>query len=1322
MNKNFYRLLFSKARGMLIAVPEYATSCVNKSSRATPKRVGKQSAPSSHPPPKRSIIALSVLASLGLLTLQSSFASTVVNGTPDPDGVLTIEKGYVFNSGSGGDDFIGSTVGSNGTVNVNGTWLSSANVVRVGVSGNGSVNISDGGTFTAQNYLYLGVNAGSSGTASVDGSGSSLTADNISLGRWAGATGELDIQNGGLVTTRSIFAGYESSGAKIRILNGGQLVSDTGAVGYTTSDSSGDVTVDGEGSSWINKSVLAVGQAGIGKLTITNSGTVSVQDNLTLGGSYKKPDGSLLNGSGNLTISNNGSLSVANTLTMAYLTGSRATATVSDKGQLNANELDVGTWGTGTVNVSKGGKVAIDNILNVGMGDGGNGTINVLNGGQLVSGAAYLAHPYLGASGTVVVDGQGSTWTNQGNLDIGNDGAGKLSLSNGGYVTTGSMIVGNGGNVDIGSGSTLKARTVNLADKAVMTVNQSSLETYSGQLFNAASDGTTTDSHGFNTTGAKIAFNNSQLILDDAAYTLGYADSVNRLLFAGNNAHNTLVFIGNLSGDLGDAPNTMLLETAAQSGLMSSDTILAQVTIEAHTPTVTVGDALTPNGLGVASIRITDTSSAPAVAVTQGQKLVLTGARDGTLVSAAAPVSIRVDTGSTLQLGVAGVTNQPATTLTGSIASTGGAVVVDAGNTSISGGVNANSHSSVDIHSGATLASDVALKESAMRVAGSLNTGTLTADHDTAITVGDTGHAGILTAVNADLNGASLYIDPAWQPGVGIEGASQVALGGETINGRITTGQNALLVLGDVSTDRAKALFADSGLSWGPNGVTAAAAVLAPQTLSSNGGLWVDGSLTTDSGAIASQATFANNSLLIVDGAAASGGNAALTSSGGTLKVADQGKLYIADAKAGQRYTITRGFATSDVAANGWNWNSGNLVLNKLLNATQDNSNGTITFTTSVEKAAKALPGVVLPETLDTMVGNSLNATNSPNAGIRYLSQVLDAPQLSDKDVVRTLNSAAQIAVLGGVQSNMLSTGQAATDAVVEHNSIVNHALGEDGKTSDVWVNVLYSNQQSSDQNIGSMSYGHDTDYYGLIVGGDVTRDLSVGQLRSGGAFHAGNGDTNANGDSVATKNDFNFFGATWYENWRKADLNITGDLGYSASNNDLQQNGLKSSVDANLLTAGITGEYLFSTDVMDITPYVGVRYNQLTTDGFATKNSAGEKVFSTETERQNLWQFPVGVRLNKTFTLSSGWTISPQADLAVVPVTGDTDSTSRVSAYGVNASDVIVTPVFDSTAFDGQVGVKAQQRNITWGLNYRVAASEHMTDQGVVASFKYAF
>jgi len=88
------------------------------------------------------------------------------------------------------------------------------------------------------------------------------------------------------------------------------------------------------------------------------------------------------------------------------------------------------------------------------VGKNGDGALNIVNGG-VVSGDGAIIGDGLGSTGTVTVDGAGSTWTTNGVVYIGNTGAGTVIISNGGkynslntdtsvYFEIGEQATGNG--------------------------------------------------------------------------------------------------------------------------------------------------------------------------------------------------------------------------------------------------------------------------------------------------------------------------------------------------------------------------------------------------------------------------------------------------------------------------------------------------------------------------------------------------------------------------------------------------------------------------------------------------------------------------------------------------------------------------------------------------------------------------------------------------------------------------------------------------------------------------------------------------------------
>ena len=252
------------------------------------------------------------------------------------------------------------------------TWTNSG-FCFVGQDGNGTLNITNGGTVSDSDALVGGA---SRACVIVDGAGSTwVHAGTLAIGGNAGATGTLTISNGG-----NVFTGG----------SGGTFGS---TIAYN-SGSSGTVNVSGAGSSWTNKGPLDIrDNGGDGTLHIMSGGVVS-NGNCILGTS---------DGSGNLTVEGVGS-----------------------------------TW-------------TISGDLSVGDVFGGIGTVTISESGQVTSVNGFIADGS-SSTGSVQIDGAGSTWTNSGNVYVGGDpngavGTGELHLTNGGTVAAAAVTIWSTGTV-----------------------------------------------------------------------------------------------------------------------------------------------------------------------------------------------------------------------------------------------------------------------------------------------------------------------------------------------------------------------------------------------------------------------------------------------------------------------------------------------------------------------------------------------------------------------------------------------------------------------------------------------------------------------------------------------------------------------------------------------------------------------------------------------------------------------------------------------------------------------------------------------------------
>ncbi len=388
------------------------------------------------------------------------------------NGTLNVTNGGMV-SGAG---YIGERAGSTGVVTVDGagsTWTTNDGFLNVGQGGSGTLNITNGGRVSDTRYGYIGDDVGSTGEVTVDGVGSMWTINerlrvglrgngrlniinggsvdvlgSTSVAHGSGSEGTIHFDAGTLTTgslragesqltgvgtihTRSLVgdvdqvfdgaedfsqtfmlnnqpgqnitihldmdgqgdlgAGYTGTGS-LAISNGIGVASEEGYLGYH-SGSTGVATVDGNGSTWTNSSRVYVGRGGNGTLNITNGGTV---------GSTRGYIGSEAGSVGEVTVDGDDSEWVID----EPLPGPWAMEPPESTWVPNG-DLRVGHYGRGTLSITNGGAVR-----------------------------NYFGHIAIesGSTGEVTVDGPGSTWTNTGHLNVGHYGSGMLNIANAGEV------------------------------------------------------------------------------------------------------------------------------------------------------------------------------------------------------------------------------------------------------------------------------------------------------------------------------------------------------------------------------------------------------------------------------------------------------------------------------------------------------------------------------------------------------------------------------------------------------------------------------------------------------------------------------------------------------------------------------------------------------------------------------------------------------------------------------------------------------------------------------------------------------------------------
>ncbi|WP_265975612.1 autotransporter domain-containing protein [Brucella intermedia] len=338
--------------------------------------------------------------------------------------------GYIGYESGAGDSSV--TVSGTDMVGNASTWHNSA-ALFVGLNSRGTLTILDGGR-VENTYGHIGYDSGSGGS-SVTVSGTD-TAGNAST--WHAAD--------------TLNVGYISRGT-LTIADGGRVENTVGVIGTGIGSGDSSVTVSGAGtaghaSTWHNSGLLAVGNLSRGTLTIEGGGRVENTDGIIGNGTGSTGSSVTVSGTdtaGNAsTWHNSDILYVGNT--------SRGALTIVDGGRVENADGYIG-YGTGaagsSVTVSgtdsEGNASTWVNFDTLVIGYEGSGELTIAQGGRVENTDGYIGildNSSVTVSG-ISTSGNASTWHNAGNLYVGYNSNGTLTIADGGRVENADGYIGN---------------------------------------------------------------------------------------------------------------------------------------------------------------------------------------------------------------------------------------------------------------------------------------------------------------------------------------------------------------------------------------------------------------------------------------------------------------------------------------------------------------------------------------------------------------------------------------------------------------------------------------------------------------------------------------------------------------------------------------------------------------------------------------------------------------------------------------------------------------------------------------------------------------
>lgn len=898
------------------------------------------------------------------------------------------------------------------------------------------------------------------------------------------------------------------------------------------------------------------------------------------------------------------------------------------------------------------------------------------------------------------------------------------------YTVGESIVAYNGGKIYI-NGGTLKddnlkskmfgieadGETINTDTKGIVLDKNGVISTMSGQIYKNAASATQKESGAINNEG--IDFKGGSLILNDAKFTQSYTDSAQAELK--KQGVTKLTMNGELvKEETGEVKTEISVGEAADK--FGSDTELDKVTAKAENNLLVGSNDSSLDGKDIAGVKVKDQvangfavgkldlgAGSNGVVITNDKEVTLGGSQGGSVITVnGADEEVKVVVGTTAPVagasemkGTLNIGNNNANEITsyklhGDVEVNAGSSLNVKGQTEITNSVSLN-NADVNVNKGALKTADLNISGNT-NLLGAVNATNLNAAGAT-LAIGNKEGAGKLIVEKADLNGGMIFLDPAWDVSNGIENASGLAVTDVTagLNGAYVAGMNSKLSFGD-DLAAADAAFARSGETWSSSGVTAGAYIASTVDVA-HGSITVDGSLDAAPAASevpAGSVKFADNSMLMVNAAAISDTQAAITSVTAAT-ISDKSKLYLDNAEKDKTYKIIDGVAA--------NWNVDNILSNnKLLKFEVDAANNSVKTISQSVKAAYG-DAVVAGDVYDAAV---LAGGTAADFVAKAADEHVNANTATQ---VSAFNSAAAMGELAGVEHGTYAASNLFTDAISEHMSLTN----EKEHDSDIWAKYIHSKENVDGLAVAGADSKYDVNYNGIVVGADLYKN---GKATVGAALSYVDGSIKGNTLAARTENDATYYGASVYGGIQNEDSAVIGDISYLHGKNDITQHnsGMTLTADAksDAFSIGVRAEKSVKSGVGKFVPYAGIRYMHLGTGNY--NNSIG---MSYDGDDMNLWLLPVGVKYSADVKAGS-WTIRPIAEVGYVWNMGDRDATQTVSLNG--ASDGFGYDVTDNGSYIGRFVVEAEKANVTYGLGYEYQKGDSVKANKLMANVNWSF
>lgn len=907
------------------------------------------------------------------------------------------------------------------------------------------------------------------------------------------------------------------------------------------------------------------------------------------------------------------------------------------------------------------------------------------------------------------------------------------------------ILVGPKGTVEI-KGGTLEANNLKKMTSVFgetsrdggIVLNGGTVSTMSGQIFEKGIDTTSEETAIASTdagaiTNKVIAFTSGTLALNDSLYTDAYLTSA---ISAMNNKNVEIVMNGKLVEGKVVVEEVKLeeLNEKAKNPAVYDD---IKVDAPAGSEQVEIGayNAETGKGIiatGVGSIDLTGNESG---VVNINKNFTLTGGEDGEIVKGAETVNVYVGKDTALNVGKDNGKNE--NKLKGNLNAGAGSTVNVKNNTKLDGDVNArgskDNKANVNVNNGALHANEMALEHANLHsavqaavnvkqltVAGETNiTGNVNVTGDkegnsalkvengegTVINIGEEKAAGVVVADNANLNGATLFLDPASVDG--IDKGSKFATKTTDLDGKYVAGRNSVITFGSTDTTLAEKAFANTKLDW--NEVGAAVYIADYITLKEKGALVVNGGLDKAPTDVKAQSvTFADKSMLMV--ANAEPGFVAIKDAK-EISVSKSSKLMLIGAADGETYTV---FGDAIEAENKEaRWAYENVLSDEIA----------MTFVSASEEEGAFAGYKAKLDSLAAIYGDSVTAANVLDAARvdKDNKKAQDFFAAVGKDYgtkearAKALNNVTTVTAQAGVASSAIVANAEVATAIGDHLS-VGAAVEEGGKGlslnkengSAVWAKLIHKKADVDGLKVGSIGKAdYDVKQNGIVAGLDF---VNTEEKAFGVAITYMDGKVTG----AAAKNDTENYGLSVYGKKKVGKAAIIADLSYIHGENDIKAGTVTAKPKSDALSLGVKAETAIKAGAGQFVPYVGARVTRLGIGDY--KDSIGIK---HDSDVENLFNIPVGIKYSANIQ-KGNWTMRPTVDLGYVFNVGNKDGQETVS-YG-GTSNSFSYEMVDKSNFVGALGFEMENKNVAYNLGYQYTKGNNTKAHKYMLGFKVKF